>query len=89
VTLTSEETLENDGLSHVETQLRDTLSLRRRPVAVAFPEAPPTGVPKFSGTEAIPRRALVKLAADAPMVAAANAARFDYHSARRRALATE
>jgi hypothetical protein len=38
---------------------------------------------------AIPGRDLAKLASDVPTVAAANVDLFDYHSARRRALATE
>ena len=35
----------------IEDQLRDTFSLRRRPVAVTFRESPPAGVAKFTGTE--------------------------------------
>ncbi len=36
---------------NIEQRLTDSLSLRRRPVAVTFRHAPPEGVPKFSGTE--------------------------------------
>lgn len=35
----------------LEHRLRDTLSLRRRPVAVAFRDTPPAGVAKFTGSE--------------------------------------
>jgi uncharacterized protein (DUF169 family) len=35
----------------VEQQLSEVLNLQRRPVAVTFRETPPTGVPKFTGTE--------------------------------------
>src|SRR5688572_23692644 len=35
----------------VEQQLISTLGLTRRPVAVAFPDAPPAGVRKFEGTQ--------------------------------------
>ena len=35
----------------LETQLRDGFHLRRRPVAVAFRDAPPAGVARFTGTE--------------------------------------
>jgi uncharacterized protein (DUF169 family) len=35
----------------IEKQLRQFLNLRRRPVAVAFREAPPAGVARFTGTE--------------------------------------
>ena len=35
----------------VERQLSEVLNLQRRPVAVTFRETPPTGVPKFTGTE--------------------------------------
>lgn len=35
----------------LEELLSDSLSLRRRPVGVAFRDAPVTGVPRFSGTE--------------------------------------
>lgn len=35
----------------METRLRDSLNLRRRPVAVAFRQTPPDGVPRFTGTE--------------------------------------
>ena len=35
----------------MERRLAEILGLRRRPVAVAFRDAPPAGVPKFSGTE--------------------------------------
>lgn len=35
----------------IEQHFADTLSLQRRPVAVTFREAPPAGVPKFTGTE--------------------------------------
>ncbi len=34
----------------IEQQLLETLRLPRRPVAIAFRDAPPAGVPKFSGT---------------------------------------
>ena len=35
----------------IEQQLSAVLGLQRRPVAITFREAPPTGVPKFTGTE--------------------------------------
>lgn len=35
----------------MEQRLSEVLSLQRRPVAVAFRETPPAGVPKFTGTE--------------------------------------
>jgi uncharacterized protein (DUF169 family) len=35
----------------IEQQFRDSFVLRRRPVAVAFRDAPPPGVDKFTGTE--------------------------------------
>ena len=35
----------------IEQQLSDALALERRPIAVTFRDAPPTGVAKFSGTE--------------------------------------
>lgn len=35
--------------SDFETQLRETLILRRPPVAISFPERPPEGVSRFSG----------------------------------------
>ena len=35
----------------LEQRLTDTLSLRRRPIAVAFRDAPPPGLLKFEGTE--------------------------------------
>jgi uncharacterized protein (DUF169 family) len=35
----------------IETQLRDAVRPRRRPVAVAFRDSPPAGVAKFSGSE--------------------------------------
>jgi uncharacterized protein (DUF169 family) len=35
----------------IERQFRDSFVLRRRPVAVAFRDAPPPGVDKFTGTE--------------------------------------
>lgn len=35
----------------IERRLQDALSLPRRPVAVAFCDEPPAGVPKFTGTE--------------------------------------
>lgn len=35
----------------IERQLTEALGLQRRPVAVAFRPAPPSGLPKFSGTE--------------------------------------
>ena len=35
----------------IEDRLRDSFNLRRRPVAVAFREAPPANVAKFAGTE--------------------------------------
>jgi uncharacterized protein (DUF169 family) len=35
----------------LELQLRDRLRLSRRPVAVAFRDSPPAGVPKFAGKE--------------------------------------
>jgi hypothetical protein len=35
----------------IERRLGETLGLPRRPVAVAFREAPPVGVSKFTGTE--------------------------------------
>jgi uncharacterized protein (DUF169 family) len=35
----------------VERQLHDALTLPRRPVAVAFLDGPPVGVPKFTGSE--------------------------------------
>jgi uncharacterized protein (DUF169 family) len=35
----------------METQLRDSLNLRRRPVAVAFRPSPPEGIARFTGTE--------------------------------------
>ncbi len=35
----------------MEQRLSDVLSLQRRPIAVAFRETPPTGVPKFTGRE--------------------------------------
>jgi uncharacterized protein (DUF169 family) len=35
----------------LERHLTDVLSLTRRPVAIAFPDAPPAGVSKFSGTQ--------------------------------------
>ena len=37
--------------SILELELCETLGLSRRPVAVAFREGPPAGVPKFSGAE--------------------------------------
>jgi uncharacterized protein (DUF169 family) len=36
--------------SHIEHLLMDTLGLRRRPVAIAFPETPPAGVAAFVGS---------------------------------------
>jgi uncharacterized protein (DUF169 family) len=36
---------------NLEKRIADTLALGRRPVAVAFCEAPPGGVPKFTGSE--------------------------------------
>src|SRR5438132_11652173 len=35
----------------LEQQLRETLGLTRRPVAITFAPAPPVGVPRFSGKE--------------------------------------
>jgi uncharacterized protein (DUF169 family) len=35
----------------IERRLSDQLSLQRRPIAIAFRDAPPPGVPKFTGTE--------------------------------------
>ena len=35
----------------LEKRIADTLALGRRPVAVAFRERPPSGVPKFTGSE--------------------------------------
>ena len=35
----------------IERQLSERLSLERRPIAIAFRETPPPGVPKFTGTE--------------------------------------
>jgi uncharacterized protein (DUF169 family) len=35
----------------LEKRIADSLALGRRPVAVAFREAPPSGVPKFTGSE--------------------------------------
>jgi uncharacterized protein (DUF169 family) len=35
----------------IEARLRDTFTLRRRPVAVAFRDSPPEGVTKFTGRE--------------------------------------
>jgi uncharacterized protein (DUF169 family) len=35
----------------IETQLRDAVRPRRRPVAVAFRDSPPAGVAKFTGSE--------------------------------------
>ena len=35
----------------LEQRFTDALGLRRRPVAVAFRDAPPPGLPKFTGTE--------------------------------------
>ena len=40
--------IDYDGL---ETQLRESFSLSRRSVAIAFREAPPPGIGKFAGTE--------------------------------------
>jgi len=37
--------------SGIETRLREHLGLTRRPVAVAFRDAPPAGVKKFTGSE--------------------------------------
>jgi uncharacterized protein (DUF169 family) len=37
--------------SGIEAQLRDTFTLRRRPVAVTFRDSPPEGVAKFTGRE--------------------------------------
>src|SRR6185436_2447977 len=37
--------------SEIEHQLVSSLGLTRRPVAVAFPDAPPAGVTKFEGTQ--------------------------------------
>jgi uncharacterized protein (DUF169 family) len=35
----------------IERRLQDTLGLPRRPVAVAFRDGPPAGIPQFSGSE--------------------------------------
>lgn len=35
----------------IEQRLSEVLNLQRRPLAVTFRETPPTGVPKFTGTE--------------------------------------
>ncbi len=35
----------------LEQRFTDALSLRRRPIAVAFRNAPPPGLPQFTGTE--------------------------------------
>jgi uncharacterized protein (DUF169 family) len=35
----------------IEDRLREQLNLRRRPIAIAFRDTPPAGVPKFSGSE--------------------------------------
>ena len=36
---------------HLEQRFTDALGLRRRPIAVAFRDTPPPGLPKFTGTE--------------------------------------
>jgi uncharacterized protein (DUF169 family) len=35
----------------IEKRLSETLGFERRPVGVTFRDAPPAGVPKFTGTE--------------------------------------
>ncbi|MGZ4788387.1 MAG: DUF169 domain-containing protein, partial [Terriglobales bacterium] len=37
--------------AQIESVLREKLELSRRPVAINFFDSPPTGVPKFTGTE--------------------------------------